>query len=247
MCGKHHIVTLKISVLSLALKMYFDTYVLLVIVNQLQFPVPIIQYFKYWNPIFQKYIAEPPCLPVQYILLVCTSLPKVWWYGNLNEHKIGSKMLILNILSFKYAIISLLSIDIDVVDLVVQSLSHVKFLQPRGLQHSRLPCRLPSPGVCSNSCPLSWRYHSTISSSVPHSPFSSCLQCFPAWVFCKELALPSSGQNIGAPASVLPMNIQGWFPLALTHLISLQAKGLSRVFSSTTVQKHKFFCVQLSL
>ena len=97
--------------------MYFDTHVLLVIINQLQFPVPII--------LSQKHIAEPPCLTVQCILFVCTSLPKVWWYGNLNENKIGSKMLILNILSFKYTIISLFSIDIDVV--VVQLLNHVKF------------------------------------------------------------------------------------------------------------------------
>ena len=105
---------------------------------------------------------------------------------------------------------------------------------PRGLQHARLLCLPPSPRACSNSCPSSQWCHPTISSSVV--PFSSRLQSFPAsGPFPMSQFFPSGGQSIGASASasVLPMNIQGWFPLGLTDLISLQSKGLSRVFSST--------------
>ena len=113
-------------------------------------------------------------------------------------------------------------------------------LWPHGLQHTRLSCPLLSPGVCSNSCPWSWWCHPTISSSVV--PFSSCLQSFPAsGSFLRIRFFASGGINIGASASVLPMNIQGWFPIGLTGLISLQSKGLSRVFFSTTVWKHPFF------
>ena len=121
-------------------------------------------------------------------------------------------------------------------------------LQPHGLQHDSLPCYLLSPGVCSNSCPLRWWCHPTISSSV--APFSSCPQSFPAsGSFPVSWLSTSGGQSIGAPASasVLPMNIQGWFPLGLTGFISLLSKWLSRVFSSTTVWKHQFFSAQLSL
>ena len=104
-------------------------------------------------------------------------------------------------------------------------------LWPHGLWHTRPPCPSPSPRVCPSSCPLSWWCHPTISSSV--TPFS-CFQSFPpsgsfpvSWFFV------SGGQSIGvsASASVLPMCIQGWFPLGLTGFVSLQAKGLSRVFS----------------
>ena len=112
-------------------------------------------------------------------------------------------------------------------------------LQHHGLQHARLPCPSPSPGACSNSCPLSQWCHPTISSSV--IPFSSCLQSFPvSGSFPMSWLFPSGRQSIGASASasVLPMNIQGWFLLGLTGLISLQSKGLSRVFN-TTVQKHQ--------
>ena len=122
------------------------------------------------------------------------------------------------------------------------------FLQPHALQHTRLPCPSPTPGLCSNSCPSSWWCHPTISSFVV--PFSSCLQSFSAsGSFLMSLFFTSGGQSIGtsASASVLPMNIEGWFPLGLTGLISLQSKGLSRVFSNTTVQKHQFFDAQLSL
>ena len=118
----------------------------------------------------------------------------------------------------------------------------------RGLQHTRLPCPSLSPRACSNSCPLNRRCHPTILSSVV--PFSSCLQSFPAsGSFPMSQFFTSGGQSIGvsASASVLPMNIQDWSPLGWTGLISLQSKGLSRVFSNTTVQKHQFFSAQLSL
>ena len=121
-------------------------------------------------------------------------------------------------------------------------------LWPHRLQHSRPPCPSPTPRVYSNSCPLSQWCHPTISSSVV--PFSSRLQSFPAsGSFQMSQFLTSGGQSIGvsASASVLPMNIQDWFPLGWTNWISLQSKGLSRVFSNTTVQKHQFFGAQLSL
>ena len=108
-----------------------------------------------------------------------------------------------------------------------------------GLQHARLPCPSLSPDVCSNSCPLNRWYHPTISSSVTH--FSSCLQSFPAsGSFPMSQLFASDGQSTGASpsVSVLPMNIQDWFPLELTALISFLSKGLSRVSSNTTVLKH---------
>ena len=120
-------------------------------------------------------------------------------------------------------------------------------LWPHGLQHARLPCPSPTPRVCSNSCPSSRWYHPTITFSVV--PFS-CVQSFPAsGSFPMSQFFVSGGQNIGASTSaqVLPMNIQDWFLSGLTGLISLQSKGLSRVFSSTPVQKHQFFSTQLSL
>ena len=120
-------------------------------------------------------------------------------------------------------------------------------LQPHGLQHTRLPCHSPSPGVSPNSSPLSWWCQSIISSSVV--PFSACLQSFPSLgSFPMSWLFESDGQNIGASASatVLPMNIQGWFPLGLTGLVSLLSKGLSKVFSNTTVRRHKFFGTQSS-
>ena len=113
-------------------------------------------------------------------------------------------------------------------------------------QHPRLPCASPTPRVYSNSCLLSWWCHPTVSSSV--IPFSH-LQSFPAsGSFQISQLFTSGGQNIGvsASASVLPMNIQDWFPLGWTGWVSLQSKGLSRVFSNTTVQKHKSFGSQHS-
>ena len=118
-------------------------------------------------------------------------------------------------------------------------------LRPHGLQHARPPCPSLSPRVCSNSCPLSRWCHPTISSSI--IPFDSCLQSFPAsGPFPMSQLFLSGDQSIGpsASASVLPNNIQGWFPLGLTGFISLQSQGLSRVFSSTTVQKHQFSSTQ---
>ena len=113
-------------------------------------------------------------------------------------------------------------------------------LWSHGLQHNRSPCHSPTPEVYSNTCPLSWWCHPTISSSV--IPFSSYLQSFPAsGSFQINQVFTSGGQSIGvsASASVLPMHIQDWFPLGWTGWISLQSKGLSRVFSNTTVQKHQ--------
>ena len=121
-------------------------------------------------------------------------------------------------------------------------------LQLHGLQHPRLPCSLPSPGVCSNSCPSSQRCHPTILSSV--IPFSSCLQSFPAsGSFPMSQLFAWGGQSIGLSAlpSILPKNTQDWSPLEWTGWISLQSKGLSRVFSNTTIQKHQFFSAQPSL
>ena len=120
-------------------------------------------------------------------------------------------------------------------------------LLPHGLQHARLPCPSPTPGACSNSYPLNWWCHPTISSYVV--PFT-CLQSIPAWQsFQLSHFFTSGGQSIGvsASASLLPMNILDWFPLRWTGLISLKSKGLSKVFSNTTVQKHQFFGTQLSL
>ena len=114
---------------------------------------------------------------------------------------------------------------------------------PHGLQHTRLSCLSLSLRVCSNSCPLSLWCHPTISSSV--APFSSCLQSFPeSGSFSMNWLFASSGQSIGALASVLLMNIKDWFPLGLTGLISLQSLGR---LSNTTVQKHQFFRIQPSL
>ena len=119
-------------------------------------------------------------------------------------------------------------------------------LQPRGLQHTRLSYPSSSLGACSNSCVLVWWCHPATSPSAVS--LSSRLQSFPAsGSFPVGQLFASGGQSIGASASDLPMNIQGWFPLGLTGLISLQSKGLSRVFCSTTIQNHQFFGGQPSL
>ena len=118
-------------------------------------------------------------------------------------------------------------------------------LWPQGLQHARLPCPSPSPKVCSNSCSLNRWCYPIISYSVV--PFSSCPQSFPASEsFPMSRLFTSGGQSIEALASILPMKIQDWFPLGLADLISLLAKGLLRVFSITTVWKHRFFGPQPS-
>jgi len=121
-------------------------------------------------------------------------------------------------------------------------------LRPHELQDARPPCPSPTPWVYPNLCPLSRWCHLTISSSV--IPFSSCPQSFPtSGYFQMSQLFASGGQNTGVSAStsVLPMNTQDWFPLGWTGWISLQSKGLSRVFFNTTVQKHQFFGTQLSL
>ena len=115
--------------------------------------------------------------------------------------------------------------------------SCLTFCDPHGLQHTRPPCPSPTPGACSNPCLSNWWCHPTISSSVV--PFSSSLQSFPAsgsFPMSQFLAWGSQSIGVTASASVLPMNTQDWSPLEWTGWISLQSKGLSRVFSNTTVQ-----------
>ena len=141
--------------------------------------------------------------------------------------------------------------------LSVWSVSSVQFssvavmsdsLWSHGVQHARPPCPAPTPRVYSNSCLLNWWCHPTISSSVV--PFSPLLQSFPAsGSFPMSQLFMSGGQSSGVSpsTSVLPKNIQDWSPLGWTGWISLQSKGLSRVFSNTTVQKHQFFSAQVSL
>ena len=135
-----------------------------------------------------------------------------------------------------------------------QGISSVQFsssvesnsLQPHEPRHARPPCPSPTAGVHPNSCPSSWWCHPTISSSVV--PFSSCPQSFPAsGSFQMSQLFASSGQSIAVSASttIPPMNTQEWSPLGWTGWISLQCKGLSRVFSNTTIQKHQF-CAQPS-
>ena len=136
------------------------------------------------------------------------------------------------------------------------SLSSVQFtrsvmsnsLRPHRLQHARPPCPSPTPGVYSNSRPLNQWCHPTISSSVV--TFSSHLQSFPAsgsFQMSQFFTSGSQSTRVSTSASVLPMNIQDWFPLGWTGWISLLFKRLSKVFSNTTVQKHPFFSTQLSL
>ena len=119
-------------------------------------------------------------------------------------------------------------------------------LWPHGLQHARLPCPSPSPGACSNSCPWSqWCYPTIVSSVI----LFSCPQSFPdRGSFPLSQLFASGDQSIGVSAStsVLPKNTQDWSPLGWTGWISLQSKGLSRVFPNTTVQKHQFFGTQMT-
>ena len=121
-------------------------------------------------------------------------------------------------------------------------------LKPHGPQDARPPCPSPTPGAYSNSCPLSWWCHPNISASV--ITFSSCLQSCPvSGSFPVSQFFTPGSQSTGdsASASVLPVNNQDWFSLGWTGWISLQSRGLSRVFSNTIVQKHQFFGTQLSL
>ena len=128
-----------------------------------------------------------------------------------------------------------------------QSLSRVRLFVTHESQHARPPCPSPTPGVQPNPCPSSWWCHSTISSTV--LPFSSCPQSLPtSESFSKSQLFTSGGQSIGVSAStiVFPKNTQDWSPIEWTGWFSLQSKGLSRVFSNTTVQKHQFFSAQRS-
>ena len=120
-------------------------------------------------------------------------------------------------------------------------------LQPHELQHTRPPCPSPTPGVHSNSCPLSQWCHPAISSSIVH--FFSCSQSFPAsgsFPISQLFAWGGQSTGVSASASVLPMNTQDWSPLGWTSWISLQSDGLSRVFPNTIDQNHQFFSAQLS-
>ena len=157
-------------------------------------------------------------------------------------HRVGRDWHDLAAAAFKIMII------LFIVVLVVQLLSCVRFFATPWTAARQASLAFTISGVCSNSHPLSQWCHPAISSSV--IPFSSCLWSFPAsGSFLMSWLFSSGDQSIGASASalVLPMNIQDWFPLGLTSLISLQSKGLSRVFSNTTVQKHQFLGAQLSL
>ena len=139
---------------------------------------------------------------------------------------------------------------------LITTLSSVQFshsvvsdsLRPHESQHTRPPCPSPTPGVYSNSCPSSRWCHPVISS--PDVPFSSSPQSLPAsesFLMSQLFAWGGQSTGVSASASALPMNTQDWSPLEWTGWISLQSKGLSRVFSNTTVQKHQFFSAQLSL
>ena len=131
---------------------------------------------------------------------------------------------------------------------IVQLLSCVRLFVTHGLQHTRPPCPPPTPKAWTDSCPLSQWCHTIISSSVVS--FSSCLQSFPAsgsFPISHLFTAGSQSIDVSASASVLPMNIQGCFPLGWTSLMSLQSRGLSKVFSNSTVQKHQCFSTQLSL
>ena len=147
------------------------------------------------------------------------------------------------IIAIKYFMILILLPQIVV---VVQWLNHVHLFASYELQYTRLTCPSLFHRICSNSYPLSQWCHPTISPSM--TPFSSCPQFSPtSEFFLMNQLFTSGGQRIVASASVHPMNIQDWFPLGLTGLISLLSKALSRIFSSTTVQKHQFFNPQPSL
>ena len=132
--------------------------------------------------------------------------------------------------------------------LSISSVTQSDSLWPHGLQQARLPCPSPTLGAYSNSCPSRQWCHPTISSSVV--PFSLCFSSFPAsgsFPISQFFASDDQSTGVSASTSVLQMNIQDWFPLGLTGWVSLQSKGLSRVFSTSTVQKHQFFGARLSL
>ena len=141
-----------------------------------------------------------------------------------------------------------LYVDVSHYQKMMFQFSCVRLFRPHGLQHARPPCPSPTPRVHSNSCPSSRWYHPAISSSVV--PFSSYPQSLPAsgsFPMCQLFSWGGQSIEVSLLASALPMNTQDWSPLEWTGWISLQSKGLSRVFSNTTVQKHQLFGAQLSL
>ena len=195
-----------------------------------QIPEILIQYIQGWATDF--------AFPVMsHVTLMCW-VHRTHWRA-LTQGTWPSKMFRLQVLiSLKKSSISLVQFSCSVVS---------DSLWSRGLQHARFPSPSPVPGVYLNPCPLSQWCHPAISSSV--IPFSFCPQSFPtSGSFPESQSFESGGQSIGVSAStsVLLMNIQDWSPLGWTGWISLQSKGLSRVFSNTTVQKHQFFFAQLS-
>ena len=171
-------------------------------------------------------------------------LQLIFWWGihssvQTQKHWVGVK-----VREYMGTMYFLLSFSLNYV--VFSCLAMPNSLWPHELWHTRLLCPSLSSWVCSNSCPWSQWCHPTISSSV--APFSSCPQSFPASrSFPMNQFFALGGQSIGVSASALPRNIQAWFPLGLTGLIFFPSKGLSRVFFSTTVQKHQFFGAQPSL
>ena len=179
-------------------------------------------------------------------------LQKLWSKVNISHYFYRINVLLKNYDKFQQGS----AMEETFLDLMpLESFSSVQFISvaqssptlwPHESQHTRPPCPSPTPGVYSNSCPSSRWCHPAISSSV--IPFSSCPQFLPASEsFPMNQLFTWGGQSIGvsALASVLPMNTQNWSPLEWTGWISLQSKGLSRVFSNTTLQKHQFFCAKL--
>jgi len=178
----------------------------------------------------KEYVKAVYCHPVYLTSMQSMSCEMSGW----KKHKLNQDMYIISTSDSRYIYCCCLVVS--------------NSFQPHGMQHARLPCPSLSPGVFSDSYPWSWWCHQTISSSVIHSFF--CPKSFTASMsFPMSWLFASGGQSTGASvsASVLPMNIQCWFPLGLTGLISLMSKRLSRVFSSTTVWKHQFFSAQPSL
>ena len=224
-----------------------------------------------WPPLclwstFPPWINLSPTIACSWILSRMKPRTPPWWLPQRLRHDLGYEHLLApHSLSCSIVIdrwwsnalkvVSKITFNLEYLDqpnhymlLLFSCLVMSNSLQPRGLQHARLPCPSPSPGACSNSCHLSRRCHATILSSVV--PFSSCPESFPAsGSFLMSQLFASGGQRTGASASasVLPMNSQDWLPSGWTDWISLQSKGLSRVFSNTTVQKHQFFDTQPSL
>ena len=187
----------------------------------------------HYKEIFSKRLHQPPSQDSRYLLSWRVCRPGSRW--NPNTYIFYKMRITMCLISYS----SIFQISCSVVS---------DSSRPHEPKHARPPCPSPTPGIYPNSCPLSRWCHLTISSSV--IPFSSCLQSFPTSAsFQMSQLFTSGGQNIGVSASTsfLPMNTEDQYPLGWTGWIFLQSKGLSRVFSNTTVQKHQFFCAQFSL